>query len=190
MNIFCLIAHQNPRSFNYAIAETARQEMLARGHNVYWHDLYVEGFDPILTQEEMDDETKCPELVKQHIRELGDSQGIFIVHPNWWGTPPAIMKGWLDRVLRNGFAYKFTADGPVPMFGDKTIQVISTSNTPRDVEINVYGDPLEGFWKKVVFGLTGYKAFDRRNFESIIMSTPEQRAEWLRETAEIVRTRF
>jgi len=40
--------------------------------------------------------------------KFSEASGIVIVHPNWWGQPPAILKGWVDRVLRPGVAYEFT----------------------------------------------------------------------------------
>jgi NAD(P)H dehydrogenase (quinone) len=68
--------------------------------------------------------------------------------------------------------------------------VFTTSNTPRDDELRLYGDPLENLWKACVFGMCGVEDFTRRNFESIVMSTPEKRAEWLAEVRRIVRQRF
>jgi len=48
-----------------------------------------------------------PELIKRHCEEFGQADGIIIIHPNWWGQPPAILKGWIDRVIRTGIAYEF-----------------------------------------------------------------------------------
>ena len=75
-------------------------------------------------------------------------------------------------------------------FTDKAVQVFTTSNTPRDVELEVYHDPLENFWKTIVFGLVGSKTFGRRNFESVIMSSPDERAQWLAEAEALVKERF
>jgi len=48
-----------------------------------------------------------PDAIKQHCEEIALVDGIVIVHPNWWGQPPAILKGWVDRVIRPGVAYEF-----------------------------------------------------------------------------------
>ena len=190
MKISVILGHQNPGSYNHAIASCILNTLVGLGHETFYHDLYAENFDPVVPHAEITDENLLPELVKQHINELKQAGGIVIVHPNWWGTPPAILKGWVDRVLRQGFAYQFGPNGPEPFFTDKTVQIFSTSNTPRDVEINVYGDPLEVFWKTVVFGLCGNKSFERRNFESIIMSTHDERVAWLDEVRETITRRF
>ena len=41
-------------------------------------------------------------VVQRHCREVADADGYVVVHPNWWGQPPAVLKGWLDRVFRQG----------------------------------------------------------------------------------------
>ncbi len=190
MKISVILGHQSPGSYNHAITSCVLNTLAEMGHETFYHDLYAEDFDPVVPHVEIADENLLPDSVKRHIDELKQAEGIVIVHPNWWGTPPAILKGWVDRVLRAGFAYKFGPNGPERYFTDKVVQIFSTSNTPRDVEINVYGDPLELFWKTVVFGLCGYKSFERRNFESIIMSTHEERLAWLAEVRETIQRRF
>ena len=104
------------------------------------------------------------------------------MHPNWWGQPPAILKGWIDRVLRQGVAYEFGPAGRrSALLTGKTAVVLTTSNTPRDDELRLFGDPLENLWKNCVFGFCGVRSFWRRNFESVVLSTPQQRADWLGE---------
>jgi putative NADPH-quinone reductase len=190
MKVFVIIGHQNPGSFNHAIISYVLNTLKELGHETFYHDLYAEKFDPIVPHEEIANENLLPPLVKQHLQELKQSDGIVIVHPNWWGTPPAILKGWVDRVLRSGFAYKFGPNGHEQFFNEKIVQIFSTSNTPRDVEIQVYGDPLEVFWKTIVFGLCGSQSFQRRNFESVIASSYEERSAWLQEVRETIQKRF
>ena len=191
MKTIILLAHPKSGSFNHAIAETACRSLEALGHEPILHDLYAERFDPVLPVEELTlANEELPDLLRKYQTEILEAKGFVFVHPNWWGNPPAILAGWIDRVLRNGFAYRFTEKGPVPQLGDKIVQIFSTSNTPREVEWNVYRDPLENFWKTIVFGLCGCESFERRNFEPIILSTNEQRQDWLHEVGEIMRRRF
>ena len=113
-----------------------------------------------------------------------------MVHPNWWAMPPAILKGWVDRVFRQGVVYEFGPNGVIQHLAGRTALVFTTSNTPRDDELKLYGDPLENLWKTCIFGLCGVQDFCRRNFESIIMSTPQERAGWLAEVRKLVQERF
>lgn len=192
MKTTVIIAHPNTdKSFNHAIANAAIKALEEKGHEVTVLDLYKENFDPVLPlNEEKLEESDLPEQIRAMMETIRQSDGLIFIHPNWWGAPPANLKGFLDRVFRVGFAYKFTPNGALSLFTDKTAQVFTTSNTPRDVEVSVYGDPLENYWKTIVFGLCGCKSFERRNFESIIMSSPEDRQKWLDEVTETVKRRF
>ncbi len=191
MKVLVVIGHQAKGSFCHAIAETAIQTLKSAGHEVVYHDLYDEQFDPILPQHEIPKQAELPPAVKQHCDEVLSADGYVIVHPNWWGQLPAVLKGWIDRVFRQGVAYEFAAGGAINGFlKGKTAQVFTTSNTPRDVELQWFGDPLENWWKICVFDFCGLSDFERRNFESMVMSTPEQRQTWLSEVQEIVRRRF
>ena len=190
MNVYVIIGHQNPGSFCHAIAAAAVEELKAAGHEVVYHDLYAEKFDPILPHDEIPKDAVLDPVVAQHCRELAAADGYLVVHPNWWAMPPAILKGWLDRVWRQGVVYRFGNVGVEQLLTGRRALVFTTSNTPRDDELRLYGDPLENLWKSCVFGMCGVEDFSRRNFESIVMSTPEQRAEWLAEVRRIVRERF
>jgi len=182
MKYIIILAHQRPGSFNHAIAETACQTLREQGHEVTLHDLYAEGFDPILHEEEIHaTEAELPKDVRQFIDEIRAADGLIFVHPNWWGGPPSILRGWVERVFRKEFAYNFTPQGPVGHLTDKSIFVFSTSNTPREVELNIYKNPIEHFWKVIVFGVCGCKSFQRINFEPVILSSPEDRVRWLEE---------
>jgi putative NADPH-quinone reductase len=191
MNILLILGHPKPKSLNHAIAQTSVSALQEWGHEVLVRDLYQERFDPVMPADEniLPDE-HLPTYLQEYIRHFKEAEGMIIVHPNWWGGPPAILRGWVDRVVRQGSCYSFTKDGVVSHVGGKIVQVFSTSNTPRDVEINVYGDPIEVFWKTVVFGPLGTKSFERRNFESVVMSTPEMRKEWLEEVETTLKRRF
>jgi len=114
-----------------------------------------------------------------------------VVHPNWWAMPPAILKGWIDRVFCQGVAYEFGEAGAVRthLKGKKAV-VFTTSNTPRDVEMKLFGDPLENLWKNCIFGFVGVEDFHRVNFESIVLSTPDQRREWLDQVRRTVKEQF
>ena len=69
--------------------------------------------------------------------------------------------------------YEFGPQGVLGQLKGKRAVVFTTSNTPRDDELRLFGDPLENLWKTCIFGFCGVDDFYRRNFESIIMSTPD-----------------
>ena len=184
MQILVVIGHQHQGSFNHAIAAAAVEELKAAGHRVIFHDLYEENFDPILTQEECAKDAVLPAEIEGQIVELLESDGYIIVHPNWWGQPPAILKGWVDRVIRPGVAYEFlegdSGEGvPNGLLKAGAAIVFNTSNTEMERERRTFGDPLETIWKNCIFGLCGVRNFHRRMFGIIVTSTEDQRKMWL-----------
>ena len=186
-----VLAHPNKSSFNHAIAETAVMALKQSRHVVYFHDLYEENFDPILSAKEISKAASIPDDIESHCAEIAAADGIVVVHPNWWGQPPAILKGWIDRVMRPGVAYEFLEGDsgkgvPNGLLKAKTALVFNTSNTPEDRELKVFGDPPETIWKNCIFGSCGVNEFHRRMFAEIVTSTVRQRNEWLDDVAEIV----
>ena len=186
INISCILAHPDPHSFNHAIADTVVSTLKQNGHEVCFHDLYREGFDPLLPAKEIPKDAVLPQAVKRHCEEIASADGIVIVHPNWWGQPPAVLKGWVDRVIRPGVAYEFLAGDqgegvPNGLLKASTALVFNTSNTETGREKEIFGDPLETIWKNCVFGLCGVRDFYRKMFSIIVVSTEDQRRKWLQE---------
>jgi NAD(P)H dehydrogenase (quinone) len=184
MIISVILAHPDQKSFNHAIAQTAIKAIKTNGHTVFFHDLYQEKFDPLLNTEEISEDAKLPAKIKKHCKEIAAADGIVIIHPNWWGQPPAILKGWVDRVIRPGVAYGFlegdSGEGvPKGLLKAKAALVFNTSNTQTQREKDVFGDPLETIWKNCIFGLCGVTNFHRRMFNVMVTSTENKRNNWL-----------
>jgi NAD(P)H dehydrogenase (quinone) len=195
MKVSIILAHPNPGSFNHAIAATAADTLRQNGHAVSLHDLYQERFPPLFPAAELQRDAKLDPAVARHCAEIAEADGIIVVHPNWWGMPPAILKGWVDRVLRPDVAYRFApsdkGDGvPTGLLKARVGIVFNTANTPAAREREVFGDPLETLWRKCVFDLCGVKEVHRRTFTVVVTSTPSQRAQWLAEVREIVNRLF
>lgn len=195
MLISVILAHPTPGSFNHAIAQTVVETLVIGGHTVRLHDLYTERFDPVLPGAEIPKTAALPPEVAAHCAEIAEADGIVIVHPNWWGQPPAILKGWVDRVIRPGVAYEFlegdSGEGvPRGLLRAQVALVLNTSNTPWEREQAIFGDPLHALWKNCIFDLCGVPRFDRRMFGVVVTSTADQRRVWLSETSALVEQCF
>ncbi len=195
LNVSVILAHPDCASFNHAIARTAVARLEENGHAVRFHDLCAERFDPLLPGAEIPTEAVLPEAIRDHCREIAAADGIVIVHPNWWGQPPAILKGWVDRVIRPGVAYEFlegdSGEGvPRGLLKARAALVFNTTNTAAGRERQVFGDPLETIWRNCVFGLCGVSAVRRRMFGVVVTSTEAERHAWLAEVREAVDTLF
>jgi NAD(P)H dehydrogenase (quinone) len=191
MKYSLILAHPKPGSFNHALAQAALAPLRSRGHEIAFHDLYAECFDPVMSAGELAKDAILPDAIRRHSEEIVAADGIIIIHPNWWSQPPAILKGWLDRVLRAGSAYQFVS-GPngegrsVGLLKAKNALVIITANTPQEKEVALFGDPLGVLWEKVVFGLCGVPNVQRLVFTPVIVSSIEQRQQWLRQVSDTV----
>jgi NAD(P)H dehydrogenase (quinone) len=195
MKISIILAHPHPGSFNHAIADEAAAMLRKSGHAVTVHDLYRERFDPVLPHDEIPRDAPLDPVIARYCREIATADGIVFVHPDWWGMPPAILKGWIDRVFRPGIAYRFaetdTGEGiPEGLLVAGAVLVFNTANTPAVREQEVFGDPLERIWKDCIVSFCGVRTFRRRMFGVVVTSTEQQRKEWLSEVRGIVRETF
>ena len=191
MKVSVILAHPDQNSFNHAIAATVVETLQERGHELFYHDLCQEGFDPLLPTREIPKDVGLPPEIENHCREISEADGIVIVHPNWWGQPPAILKGWVDRVIRPGVAYEFLEDDsgegvPVGLLKARSAVVFNTSNTETQRELDMFGDPLETIWRNCIFDLCGVSTFQRRTFNIVVTSSRQQREEWLTEVRRLI----
>ncbi len=104
-----VFAHPDPESFSSALCSAAVDGLRSAGHHVDVIDLYAEEFDPRLSHDErVAYETPTPMLSAQVVRYadlVREAQGLVFVYPTWWWGLPAILKGWLDRVLVPGVSF-------------------------------------------------------------------------------------
>lgn len=181
------LAHPTPGSFNHAVFDAVVEELRGRGCQVIAHDLCAEGFEPALSTGETGTVLSAPPAqdaqVALHRAEVATLDAMVFVHPNWWGMPPAVLTGWVQRVLAPGVAYKLgTAEGePAGLLKAGRALVLNTSDTPADRETNEFGDPLEQIWTACVLPYVGVGDVRRTVFRTVTGSSEHARAEWLAE---------
>ncbi len=195
MRVSVILAHPDPKSFNAAIARTVLTALKKKGATVFYHDLYREKFSPVLPAAETQKNAKLPRSIQKYCNEISRSEGLILIHPNWWGQPPAILKGWIDRVLRPGVAYEFletdSGEGvPRGLLKIKQVLILNTSNTPKAREEKVFEDPLRLLWKNCILDLCGVKRIRRKIFRVVVTSTLKERKKWLKEAGNLVHRLF
>jgi putative NADPH-quinone reductase len=159
MRILEILCHPRPGSFNHTLAARARETLSALGHEVLFHDLHAEGFNPVLDSSELSRLYSLDELVQEHSRQLSEANGLVIFHPDWWSQPPAMLKGWVDRVFRQGVAYELEGDEGTekrwrPLLAGKKGLVFCTS----DAEEGERPGTLETLWEDAILGRCGMQA--------------------------------
>ena len=100
-NIFLVYGHYNEKSFNAAIIDTFIKTAIENGNEVDCVDLYKEKFNPVFAGEEPD------HVVKDHQKRIEKSDIIVLIAPIWNFRMPAIVEGWIDKVLAPPWAFKF-----------------------------------------------------------------------------------
>ncbi len=185
MHASVILAHPYRHSFNYALFLRAQEALVRRGIRVWAHDLYAEGFNPVMTESELGKAPPQDARVIRYARELLDSDLLVFIHPDWWGMPPAILKGYIDRVLRPPYAYDYDESLPgapaTGKLGGKRAIVFVTANTDAEREREYFGDPLEKIWLRSVFGFCGIEKAELCMFRVISTSTEAMRRVWLDE---------
>ena len=128
MNVLIIYAHPNPRSFNQAILETVDAALSERGHATRIHDLYQMQFRAVLDGEDLLRNWRG-DLAPDTRREQDAvqwAQGLVLIYPIWWFGPPAILKGWIDRVFTRKFAFDFGPDGMKGLLTHERALILNT----------------------------------------------------------------
>lgn len=158
-NILIVLAHPEPKSFNHAMANAAAQSLRKAGHYVVVSDLYAEVFRPDIGRHDM---TSVADVDKFHIQSeqslaalnsafakdilreqarVAAADNLIFQFPLWWGGPPAVLKGWIDRVLAYGFGYVDGRRFDSGLFrGRRAMLSVTTGGTAeRFAEGGIYG---------------------------------------------------
>jgi NAD(P)H dehydrogenase (quinone) len=106
---------------------------------------------------------------------------LVFVYPNWWGTYPALLKGFIDRVFLPGFAFEYQEKSPLPkqLLTGKTARLLVTTDTPNWYYSLIYRKPGHNSMKKSILGFCGIKPVKVSTFGPVRGSTDAQRKSWL-----------
>lgn len=92
-------AHPVEGSFTEAVRERMREGFVAAGWTVDVLDLHAEPFDPCVDADELAGTHRPDPVIDDHVERLALARALVFVHPTWWGGQPAVVKGWIDRLL-------------------------------------------------------------------------------------------
>ena len=111
MRVVIVFANPDPDSFTHAIVSTATAALSRAGHRVTELDLYGEGFRVAMSKAEWlayhGDRPLLDPMTERHAEIVKQAEALVFVYPTWWSTMPAILKGWLERVLVPGVGFVF-----------------------------------------------------------------------------------
>ena len=137
----CLVVFCHPveTSFGAAILETARTAIRGAGHELRVIDLYRAQFDPVLSTEEwhsyFSDTNRNVAAVREYVEAMQWAESLVLIFPTWMYGPPALLKGWLERVWLPGIAFEVPRRRQrrvVGLFRNiRRFTVVTTSGSPR-----------------------------------------------------------
>lgn len=111
MRVVVVVANPDPDSFTHAIASTATAALSKAGHQITVLDLYGEGFRVAMSKGEWlayhGDRPILDPMAERHAEIVKQAEALVFVYPTWWSTMPAILKGWLERVMVPGVGFVF-----------------------------------------------------------------------------------
>ncbi|HUO76603.1 MAG TPA: NAD(P)H-dependent oxidoreductase [Thermodesulfovibrionales bacterium] len=190
MNYLIIYAHPNPGSFNHAIMEAVTEELRHHGRGVKIRDLYQMEFNSILKSEDFANMQRgsVARDVKEEQELIRSAEVMIFVYPLWWAGMPAMLKGYIDRVLTEGFAYRISDEGIAGLLAGKKVFLFTTMGASM-------GDYEEsGFFKSMgqitdtgVFAFCGCEVLGHKYFPSVPYVTDSDRKKMLEEVRELVK---
>jgi NAD(P)H dehydrogenase (quinone) len=140
MRVLYIYCHPLPESFHAAIRTKALAALAAAGHQVDLLDLYAEKFDPVLSEDarrHYHDITRNRNGLETYVKRLTAAEALIVQFPTWCFGPPAMLKGFFDRMIMPGVAFDISDPAHV-----KPI----LTNIKRIVGIVTYGRPRTMAW--------------------------------------------
>lgn len=162
MRILYIYCHPLPESFHAAVRTKALEALKAAGHEVDLLDLYAEKFDPVLSEEgrrHYHDTSRNQAGLEAYIGRLTAAEVLVVQFPTWCFSMPAMLKGFLDRMIMPGVAFDLSDPAHVkPMLGNlKRIIGVVTYGRPRYMALWM-GDPPRKIVKRYLRWFTDGKA--------------------------------
>jgi putative NADPH-quinone reductase/1,4-dihydroxy-2-naphthoate octaprenyltransferase len=184
--ILVVFTHPRKDSLNHALKDSVLKGLHLSGAETREQNLYEEGFNPLLYDNEENSKDKVIVAMQANISW---ADGIIFVTPLWWANVPAMLKGYFDRVFTEGFAFKYNQAGfPEGLLEGKKAIILGTGDTPP-VIARVAGTVL-GF-KSVIKGILKFCGIKKSSFillGSVLKSTAKKRQKWLVRAEKIGRT--
>lgn len=173
-----ILCHPDLSSFNHAIASTYCDTVRAAGQEVVFRDLYAVGFDPVLKAAERPTNVAAVygEDVLAEVDMIGGCDVFVLVYPIWFGTPPAMLKGYVERVFGAGVQPE-ALQGRVrsDLLGGKRLLSFSTSAASKIwLDEQGQGQGLNSVFDQYLVHAFGMRSQEHRRFAHIVPGLSER----------------
>lgn len=183
--ILVILCHPDSSSFCGSLAQAFVDGVKQSSAEIRQIKLGELSFDPVLWNGYNQIQELEPDLIKAQELVLWSDHLVF-VYPNWWGSMPALMKGFFDRVFLPGFAFKYGEGTSLPakLLKGRTAQLLVTMDTPNWYNRWVFRRPGYNQMKRTILEFCGVKVEKITEFAPIRGSTQKQREKWIALAAE------
>lgn len=178
--VLVILGHPVADSLCGALARSYSDAAAGSGHEVRRINLGELSFDPLLRHGYAEPQELEPDLVEAQ-RQLRWAEHVVFVYPTWWGSMPALMKGFIDRTFLPGFAFKYHRRSPLwtRLLAGRTAELLITMDTPPLFNRLVNLSPGERQMKRSVLQFTGLRPTRATSFGKVRGSSPAKRAKWI-----------
>jgi NAD(P)H dehydrogenase (quinone) len=185
-NILVIQGHPRAESLCGALAAAYAEGASASAHPVRRLELSGLRFDPVLHGGFEGSQPLEPALVKAQ-EDLAWADHLVFVYPVWWGGPPAVLKGFVDRTFLPGFAFKYRERGSLwdKLFTGKSARLIVTADSPGWWLSLVTGNPAVKLMKGPVLDFCGVAPVRTTVLPLVRRSSPQRRAAWLHDVRQL-----
>ena len=183
MKVLLINGHPDPGSFCFALHERYKQGVLQNANENEVREIILASmtFCPILKYGFRKPVELEPDLLEAQQKLLW-AEHIVWIYPTWWASPPALLKGFVERVFLPGFAFEEQEKSPLPkkLLAGKTSEIISTMDMPVLIYKWILKDVGGRMIRTSIGSYCGIKNIRATYLATIKTSTPEQREKWLR----------
>jgi NAD(P)H dehydrogenase (quinone) len=179
-NILIINGHPSPNSYCNALTEAYKNGASSKGNHVMVLNLFELKFDLNLANGYSKRTDLEPDLILAQ-EKITWAQHIVIVHPVWWGSTPALLKGFFDRIFLPGFSFKYRQEGVLwdKLLKGRTGHIIFTSDTPIWIYNYFFLSPSVNQVKKRTLEFCGISPVKVTGIGPIRQSKQEFREKWL-----------
>ncbi len=180
MNVLLINGHPRKGSFTEALVNAYAAGACEAGVNLTTLRLYEQDFDLNVTHFTPAKQQMEPAIINAQAL-ISQADHVVFVYPTWWGTMPALLKGFIDRVFTAGFAFEDIEGGTgyAPLLRGKTAQIITTMDTPALVYQLIYRAPGHHAMRNATLEFCGFDMSRTLRFGPVKDSDVGQRQKWL-----------
>lgn len=175
MKFLIIDSHPYSESFNRQLTRKI-EEVVKEKHQVEMVNLVDDGFNPVMDAANLklfsSGKSVDPKVI-EYQKKINEADCLVFAFPIWWSTMPAVLKGFLDKVLLVGYAYTYSESGALEGLLNKQAVVITTMETPNAVYDDIMNNPVKNQFINATLGTCGIQTLRHFQIDKINSGTSD-----------------